>query len=44
MHTFSALPCPYISYYSPTDVPKSYVHDLTLCAELHMIDTVYATL
>ena len=44
MHFWPCHACPYISHYSPTDVPKSYVHDLTLCVELHMNGTVYATL
>ena len=43
MYNFT-VPFPVYSY---TDVPKSYVHDLTLSAELHMNGTAcasYATL
>ena len=42
MHFILAMPM-HFPLYSPTctDVPKSYVHDLTLSAELHMNGTVY---
>ena len=42
MHVILALPMQFP--YSATDVRKSYVHDHTLSAELHMNGTVYATL